>query len=560
MFQNCQKDDDLLTTKISSQTSYKRVSLNQVLKLKPIIESIKNISPIASNVDLRPGETFLGLDNVITDNIIQITDNNNVSTYTFTIDTNYKTTGYIENLHLIETGSNYIAYIIRYIPDYNWFNNLDNYTPEGDLVLDLSTFQGDKIKYSLEREVIWTTIPVDTARGGWIEVCTFSSVATCDYGTSIHDRGPRCGGSLGTRLVKSCSSAYTGSGSGWGNEGGDDTSNGGGYASNNNCEEVTGTLIQDSQPISGVDTGCAVNNVTGVIAIGVLDCISLQQVAETLVLDPILASCLQEPNKCAAVGQLYDYLEANPSETAFAKAAAQAICEGEDVDFEDQIINELEEKALCVYNKLKALSFSFKNSIKKFDGEFPVVHLKFEADATMSSNTKKAYTRPPENYVIDIVLNGNPLKEASYQKRPNLLVAKTIIHEVIHAEMFRKLLSLSNVNGEIDPLVLYEMVQNGDYPGILDYYTRFGINGFQHQQMAEHYREKIARILQEYDSGINVADDIQPDQLYLDLAWEGLIYSNIIAWQEIMDDTERSRIEGVIEDYITENSNETCVD
>ncbi|AUC74270.1 hypothetical protein [Olleya sp. Bg11-27] len=280
MFQNCQKDDDLLTTKISSQTSYKRVSLNQVLKLKPIIESIKNISPIASNVDLRPGETFLGLDNVITDNIIQITDNNNVSTYTFTIDTNYKTTGYIENLHLIETGSNYIAYIIRYIPDYNWFNNLDNYTPEGDLVLDLSTFQGDKIKYSLEREVIWTTIPVDTARGGWIEVCTFSSVATCDYGTSIHDRGPRCGGSLGTRLVKSCSSAYTGSGSGWGNEGGDDTSNGGGYASNNNCEEVTGTLIQDSQPISGVDTGCAVNNITGVavadlnLAISIIDCIN----------------------------------------------------------------------------------------------------------------------------------------------------------------------------------------------------------------------------------------------------------------------------------------------
>ena len=58
MFQNCQKDDDLLTTKISSQTSYKRVSLNQVLKLKPIIESIKNISPIASNVDLRPGKPF----------------------------------------------------------------------------------------------------------------------------------------------------------------------------------------------------------------------------------------------------------------------------------------------------------------------------------------------------------------------------------------------------------------------------------------------------------------------------------------------------------------------
>lgn len=45
----------------------------------------------------------------------------------------------------------------------------------------------------------------------------------------------------------------------------------------------------------------------------------------------------------------------------------------------------------------------------------------------MPSNTRKGYTRAPENYVIDIVINGNLNKDASYQKRPNLLVAKTII-------------------------------------------------------------------------------------------------------------------------------------
>ena len=117
-----------------------------------------------------------------------------------------------------------------------------------------------------------------------------------------------------------------------------------------------------------------------------------------------------------------------------------------EVDFDDQIINELSGKAKCIYDKLKSSSMGFKNAIKKFEPEFPVAHLKFEADATMSSNTKKAYTRAPENYIIDIVINGNPIKDASYQKRPNLLVAKTIIHEVIHAEMFRKLLSLANNN------------------------------------------------------------------------------------------------------------------
>lgn len=112
----------------------------------------------------------------------------------------------------------------------------------------------------------------------------------------------------------------------------------------------------------------------------------------------------------------------------------------------------------------------------------------------MPSNTKKAYTRPPQNYVIDIVLNGNSNKDASYQKRPNLLVVKTIIHEVIHAEMFRKLLSLANNNGSIDVELLKYTLLQGDYIGMLDYYYRYGntINStWQHQQMAAHYRETI---------------------------------------------------------------------
>ncbi|MEC5167427.1 hypothetical protein RCH18_003183 [Flavobacterium sp. PL11] len=234
-----------------------------------------------------------------------------------------------------------------------------------------------------------------------------------------------------------------------------------------------------------------------------------------------------------------------------------------EVDFEEQIINELTGKALCVYNKLKSSSTGFKNAIKKFEAEFPVAHLKFEADATMSSNTKKAYTRAPENYVIDIVLNGNPIKDASYQKRPNLLVAKTIIHEVIHAEMFRKLLSLANNNGSIDVSLVNQMLLQGDYPGMLDYYFRNGsdINSnWQHQQIAAHYRETIARILQEFDTGTAIPDNQQSQQLYLDLSWEGLIYSNITAWQEIMDDTERTRIENVISNYINNNLNQTCTE
>ena len=263
---------------------------------------------------------------------------------------------------------------------------------------------------------------------------------------------------------------------------------------------------------------------------------------------------------------VFGFMEENdysPEAEAFVKLAANALVNGGEVDFDDQIINTLTGKALCVYNKLQSSSTGFKNAIKKFDGDFPVAHLKFEVDTNMSSNTKKAFTRAPENYVIDIVLNGNSTKDASYQKRPNLLVAKTIIHEVIHAEMFRKLLSLANNNGNIDVTSLNQMLQQGDYPGMLDYYFRYGNNinsNWQHQQMAAHYRETIARFLQEFDTGTVLDNNTQPNQLYLDLAWEGLIYSNITAWQGIMDDAERTRIVNVISNYITNNLNQTCVE
>ncbi|TRO66791.1 hypothetical protein [Christiangramia sabulilitoris] len=233
------------------------------------------------------------------------------------------------------------------------------------------------------------------------------------------------------------------------------------------------------------------------------------------------------------------------------------------IDDEYQIINELEGKALCVYNKLKSTSTGFKNAIKKFEPDFPVAHLKFEIDYTMSSNTKKGYTRPPENYVIDIVLNGNAIKDASFQKRPNLLVAKTIIHEIIHAEMWRKLLSLASDNGDIDINKLDQMLLEGDYPGMLDYYLRYGRNinsNWQHQQMAAHYRETIARALQEFDTGTPVPSDQQPSQFYKDLAWEGLIYSDITAWQQVMNAEEDNRIESVISNYIGIKQNESCVE
>ena len=130
-------------------------------------------------------------------------------------------------------------------------------------------------------------------------------------------------------------------------------------------------------------------------------------------------------------------------------------------NYEEQIIIDstfANTKAECIYNKLKTLSEGFANAIKKFDGDFPVAHLKFSMNDL--PDNKRGRTFPPENYIIEIQLNNdNSISGVDY--RPNLLTAQDI----------------------------NTAFENGDYPGMLDYYTRYGINGFQHQQMAAHYRD-----------------------------------------------------------------------
>lgn len=67
----------------------------------------------------------------------------------------------------------------------------------------------------------------------------------------------------------------------------------------------------------------------------------------------------------------------------------------------DRIFNELTGKADCIYDMLNELSESFAAAIKKFDGEFPVSHLKFENSSSLPNNIN-AKTVPPSNYLITI--------------------------------------------------------------------------------------------------------------------------------------------------------------
>jgi hypothetical protein len=490
----------------------------------------------------------------INDSTVQVIEQPNYTTFTFFVYRDSITPNILENYtYKLYNDGTYQQFLLKY-----------HYTLDQDLnkVFSQTHFDIEAIDdHSLLYGRTNSCMPeFETVQTGVI--CTVAAKCT---GGAKHEAGhPECiceddpgcdpGGSM------SCNPTYTVVY----NSCGGGTNNGPDPNQNTNTTQGGNTQDPNSQPDPNNNSTIAtpLEDTTPAWQ-GILDCINNPNLLETdtTTLDPDIFESLGLSK--ATYQAITNYLDENQcSERAqnFVIEAFHAILNNGEVDFEEQIINELKDKALCVYNQLVSSNSGFKEMIRKFDGEFPVSHLKFEIDESMSSNTRKAYTRPPQSYIIDIVLNGNPAKDASYQKRPNLLVAKTIIHEVIHAEIFRKILSLANDNGQIDVASAHIMLQNGDYPGILDYYTRFGINGFQHQQMAAHYRETIGRMLQEFDTGIVVPDNQQPNQLYMDLAWEGLIYSNIAEWQNIMDDTERERIEDVIDNYISENINETCTE
>lgn len=69
--------------------------------------------------------------------------------------------------------------------------------------------------------------------------------------------------------------------------------------------------------------------------------------------------------------------------------------------------------------------------------------------------------------------------------------------------------------------------------------------------MATLYRQSIANILKDFDNNQH------QNQFYLDVAWEGLIKSNISSWTNLSK-SEQDKIKKVIGDYINTNKNETC--
>lgn len=218
-------------------------------------------------------------------------------------------------------------------------------------------------------------------------------------------------------------------------------------------------------------------------------------------------------------------------------------------------------KLYGVYTDMGRAS-AFDNYLQNFSDEFSVAHLRFGYDVNYSSNYSSQYwdasaiTIPPQDYLINIVFNGDPsLPDSRIDNQPRLVIALAFMHELIHAEIFRKLMSVANL-----PHVNFENLTQSqwetfminlmnDFPGIWDYYLRYDVGNvnpsqYQHQMMAQHYRSIIVSAISEYDNYQ------QPPHVYEALAWIGL--KNTTAWNNLPP-SQQTIINGIINDYYASN-------
>ncbi|HET8885295.1 MAG TPA: hypothetical protein VFM70_02980 [Salinimicrobium sp.] len=242
--------------------------------------------------------------------------------------------------------------------------------------------------------------------------------------------------------------------------------------------------------------------------------------------------------------------------SGFAAEAITTICEDGEVDWEEQVIlDDSFTQNDCLYGIYQQMGEApiFNGYLQSFDSDGSVADLKFKADSNFATNRETKYhnamaiTDPPLNSVlINITFNTDVTTTGNILDKPDVFKAVSLIHEILHAEMYRKMLdavraaeisgnSLDWANWTSEEFYndFLDSLEN-KYFGIFDYFTRYkyGIpvgsnpNDYQHQQLAEHYRDIVKQALTEYDPNLTEAQKEA-------LSWIGLNSADIVAWQNL---------------------------
>ncbi|MCL5247542.1 hypothetical protein M4I21_17100, partial [Cellulophaga sp. 20_2_10] len=191
---------------------------------------------------------------------------------------------------------------------------------------------------------------------------------------------------------------------------------------------------------------------------------------------------------------------------------------------DDQIINNLTGKAECLNDGLVKKGNDFiENILNKFEGERSEFNIEIQSKNNVyyKGNEVNGLTRfTPGSKTINIDISTNKLSNA-----PALSAVRTLIHEYIHADMFRKL-NTQNQQNDLDFKATYEKYETEN----------------QHNTMAELYVNSIRDALKGFHENVLVGDynyltnngaNPLPDNFYEALAWQGLKEHNVKAYTDL---------------------------
>ena len=232
----------------------------------------------------------------------------------------------------------------------------------------------------------------------------------------------------------------------------------------------------------------------------------------------------------------------------FADEALEALQNGGKVDFEEQIINTLTGKSKCLHDHIEqAGSGSISDILSNFEGnnsEFTINinspdNVFYINPATQESEEVNGKTSFDGN-IINITINTHLAAT-----RPALDVVRTILHEYIHADIYRKLVTSNPTQGDLDFREIYNSYED----------QRFEPTQ-QHQTMAQLYVDIMANALANYHRNVLVGDynyltndgAISLDAFYRALAWNGLKDHNVQAYLDLSQ-TEKDVIADSLQQY-----------
>jgi len=234
----------------------------------------------------------------------------------------------------------------------------------------------------------------------------------------------------------------------------------------------------------------------------------------------------------------------------------QTISNGGYGDFEDKITNSLSSKERCLNDFLnQSGNRKISHILSKFSGasEFSiniessdnVIFINPVTDETYEVNAKTSYL--PNNIVNIQISTSRALS------RPSLAVVRTIIHEYIHAEIYRSLNTNNPTQGDLNFREIYNSYDEQNFEPTQ-----------QHQTMAQLYVDVIANALSDYHQNILTEDyeylsdngNISLEGFYRGLAWLGLKNHNVQAYIDLSQNEKDALNDAVSQYYHT--STTTC--